>query len=66
MQIVHKLCDGVISISDDPDASKPLKEAMAEKRKGELLAWLRERHNQNMISKQEFQSRVDQIENNVE
>ena len=45
MQIVHKLCDGVISISDDPDASRPLKEAMAQKRKGELLAWLRERHN---------------------
>ena len=43
-----------------------MRDTMAQQRKQEILAWLRQRFNAGLISKQEMQSRIEQIEANVD
>ena len=61
LNVVHAILDGRLRINQMPNAARPLHEAMAEKRKGDLQTWLNSRLNAGLISKVDMQSRMEQI-----
>ena len=53
-QVMSNIIDGDVRVAQDPNAAQPMRFAMAQQRKSELLQWLRQRLNEALISKQEM------------
>ena len=64
--MVFKLVDGLVEVNEAVDAGQPVRDMMAMQRKMEILSWLRQRLNGGLISKQEMQSRIEQLEANMD
>ena len=53
-QVMRSIIDGDVRVAQDANAAQPMRFAMAQQRKSELLQWLRQRLNEALISKQEM------------
>ena len=60
-----KIIDGRAEVSTDPEADQPIRDTMSQQRKQEIIAWLKQRQNAGLISKQEMHSRLKQIDDNI-